>query len=416
MNARNHNSLVLLLVLFLPMATARADSAVTAVEKGNVSYAKGNYDDALRQYQQPQMDDPNRPTILYNRANCSYKLEQFDTAIDYYRQASAESKDMQLVAKAKYNLGNSYFQRALKHKTDTNLQDTLEELATAVRYYRETLKINPQDQDARHNIAVARLTMKDILDAIKKQQEKQEQQQKQEDLAEKIKKLLERQVQTLQKTAALNQVDPDPNVPADAKQRFLEQITGEQAQLKDDTLAVGEEAQQNLSQLNQQQTGAGAAAPTSPPGSGPPDEKLGAQQEAMETVVTELTGAIDEQGNAIEQLEDHQLPPAGRAEMAAAQHLKNALDALSDPNQPQQQQGDQQQDQQGEDQQEKKDQQQDQTGRQDQSPQEQPDQQPDQQAAPPDTTAQAILDKEKQRREQQRKVRLRGYQPVDRDW
>jgi len=83
---------------------------------------------------------------------------------------------MKLVAKAKYNLGNTFFQQGLKQR-DSNLQKALEELQPSISYWRQRLDIDPKNEKAARNIEVARLIIKDIIDQINKQKDEQDKQQ-----------------------------------------------------------------------------------------------------------------------------------------------------------------------------------------------------------------------------------------------
>ena len=93
--------------------------------------------------------------------------------MNLYRQVAAESKDMNLVAKAKYNLGNCSFQQGSKQR-DSNLQKAIEDMETAIAHWRGVLDIEPKNEKAAKNIEVARLTIKDILDQLKNQQQQQD--------------------------------------------------------------------------------------------------------------------------------------------------------------------------------------------------------------------------------------------------
>ncbi|MCK5269271.1 MAG: tetratricopeptide repeat protein [Sedimentisphaerales bacterium] len=175
MNAKKINLLITILLAILAV-NVRAETRDKLVRQGNQLYRQQNYQKALQQYDQAQPEGSNNPSLQYNRANCLYKLEDYAESINLYREVSAQAKDTQLVVRAKYNMGNCHFQQGIKQR-DTNPQKALEELTDAVKNYRESLDMNPQDDEARRNIAVTRLVMKDIMDQIKKDQEKQKQQQ-----------------------------------------------------------------------------------------------------------------------------------------------------------------------------------------------------------------------------------------------
>ena len=417
--------MILFLLLGSPLLdTVQADSESQMIERGNRHYQQENYNEAIKQYEQVPSEGPGEAALLYNQANCYYKLEDYGRAIELYQNVSTKSKDMQLIGRAKYNLGNCHFQQGMK-KRQNNLQEAFDELTLSIRYYREMLDITPNDEDARHNIAVVRLIMKDIMDQIKKEMEKQQQQEKEKQLAQKIKELLKRQTETLQKTVQAHKDTGDPALPAEGKKRTADQLAGEQGTLGNDTATVRDEAQQMLDQIQAQaaaaQTSPGQQAPPgqqTPPSqqapagapSGPsPDQMSQMQQQIMQTVSSELSEAVEHQADATEHLNNTQIDQATEPQTKALENLKRALEAFP----PQQQQQDSEQQEQQE-QQEQNQQQQQQEGNEQEQQQEQPQQL--EQQKPPDATAQDILDQEKERKQQQKRVIQGKYEAVDKDW
>ena len=197
---------------------AAAASVEDAVRRGNALYGKGTFSDAINEYDQALIAQPQALQPKFNKANCYFQLDDLAEAINLYNQVAAESRDMELVAKARYNLGNSYFQRGSKQK-DSDLQKALQDMQTAIVNWRSTLEIDPENENAAKNIEVARLIIKDIIDQInKQQQQQQEQAQKRQQLQEKLKELTERQKALADKTQQTNN---------DAEQQ---QITPQQAQ------------------------------------------------------------------------------------------------------------------------------------------------------------------------------------------
>ena len=166
-------------MLLAAMTATQGASARDAVRQGNQLYADGRYSEAINKYNEAEIEQPGAVEPKFNKANSYYRLDDLGRAIDLYRQVAAESKDMTLVSKAKYNLGNSFFQRGAKQR-DSNLQKALEDMETSITYWRGVLEIDPQNEKAARNIEVARLTIKDILDQIKQQQEEEQQQQQQQ--------------------------------------------------------------------------------------------------------------------------------------------------------------------------------------------------------------------------------------------
>jgi len=355
------------------------------VVRGNGLYETGQYDEALREYEQMDLEQADDAVLLYNRANCYYKLEDFSEASSLYSKVSTRSKDMDLVARAKYNLGNCHFQRGLK-QVDSDLRKALDELTMSVGYYREVRDMDPGDEDAAHNIAVARLVIKDLLDRLKKEQEKQQQEQQQNELAKKIAELLRRQIELGQTTAQTWQKMADPNEPTPAERQQMAEQAEQQKTLQDDSVAVKDEAAQMLDQMKMQ-------ASMDPNSAAEMQEAL----RIMETVAEEMNNAVEQQRLAAEHLNNSQAEAGLEDEAGAAESLLKALEAFpkQEEQQQQQQQGDQEQQQQQNEQQQEQDQQQYQA---------------------PDTSARDILNKEKERRDQ-RQQRGRGrINPVIKDW
>jgi len=169
---RYKTALQAILVLFFAQ-TVFAGSAELTTSQGNSLYQKGNFNEAINKYDQALLDAPEALEPKFNKANSYYRLDDLSAAIDLYKEVAAESKDMNLVAKAKYNLGNSYFQQGSKQR-DSNPQKGIENLETAIGSWRGVLDIEPENQKAARNIEIARLTIKDLLDQLNKQKQQQD--------------------------------------------------------------------------------------------------------------------------------------------------------------------------------------------------------------------------------------------------
>ena len=159
---------------------ARTGSTREALRQGNRLYGDNQFAEAVNKYNDALVEQPQAAEPKFNKANSYYRLDDLSEAMDLYQQVAAESKDMSLVAKAKYNLGNCYFERGTKQR-DSNLQKALEDMQASIANWRQVLDLDPQNKKAARNIEVARLTIKDILDQMKKQQEEQKKQQNQQD-------------------------------------------------------------------------------------------------------------------------------------------------------------------------------------------------------------------------------------------
>ena len=177
-----------------------AESVGSAVNEANKLYRQGQFKDAINEYDKAATQSPQIIEPRFNKADSFYRLDDLQQAIDLYKAVAAESRDMKLVEKAKYNLGDCFFKQGSKQK-DSDLQKALENMQTAIGSWRQVLDINPANEKAAKNIEVARLTIKDIIDQINKQKQQQEQQQQQQkQTQEDLKKLLEQQKSLADKT------------------------------------------------------------------------------------------------------------------------------------------------------------------------------------------------------------------------
>lgn len=129
------------------------------VREGNRLYEEGRFDEAHQRYLEALREDPNSPIIRFNEGNALYQTEEFQRALDAYRLA-AETGDERLKAQAWYNLGNVLYRQ--------------QELGESIEAYKESLRLDPDDSDAKHNLELA------LQQLQQQQQQEQEQDQQNE--------------------------------------------------------------------------------------------------------------------------------------------------------------------------------------------------------------------------------------------
>jgi len=377
-NAGKYKNIFMFVFAALVLSAGSAGAGIGAdfVSRGNGFYAGGEYNKAIGEYDRALVVRPGSFEPKFNKANSFFRLEDFAQAIDLYRQAAADSRDMQLVAKAKYNLGNCHFQQGNKQK-DSDLQKSLENYQASITNWLGVLEIEPENVNAAKNIEVARLTIKDIIDQINKQKQEQE---KQEQLKDKLKELLDKQKKLLQDNQAIGQQADSNSISSEQARRDYEDLADKQSQLAEQTSQTAEQLDSQASQ---------------------PDA---AQQQQQ--VKDELQKAVSQQEQAVNDLSEPLPEQAADSQQKAAEHIENALNSMQQQGQQQQQQNQQGQDQESEQQDQKQDQQQQQEDEQ---------QQQQTQAKAPDQTAEEILDKE-QRDKAMRQFLRAGRGKVDKDW
>ena len=157
----------LVLALAAP-AAARADSSRVTDEvllrpsrltaEGRRQYRDGNAPKALDAFTKAAAARPGDPRAQLNLGDALYKSGKFDEAQARYESLAADARSP-LAASARYNLGNTLFQK--------------KDYAGAARAYRDALRLTPGDADTRHNLEMA-------LRAQQQQQQQQKQQKHQD--------------------------------------------------------------------------------------------------------------------------------------------------------------------------------------------------------------------------------------------
>ena len=147
-------------VIFLMLITniSFSQSAKKEIVKGNDAYKKKQYNEAVAAYQKALKKSPN-PTAYYNLGNTLYKTGKPEGALQSYDYTVKYAKTDPVKEKAFYN-GGVVLQSQNK-------------LGECIKAYKNALKLDPNDEDARQNLQRAL------------QQQKQQQQQDQKDKKDK---------------------------------------------------------------------------------------------------------------------------------------------------------------------------------------------------------------------------------------
>ena len=107
-------------------------------EHGNRLYKKGQVAKAGAAYENALRSDPAAPGVALNRGNAYYKEGRMDKALESYKRAAESDRDPSLQSAAFYNLGDALVRRG--------------DLARAEDFYKQSLRLNPKDQDAKYNL------------------------------------------------------------------------------------------------------------------------------------------------------------------------------------------------------------------------------------------------------------------------
>lgn len=164
--------LALLITVLLPQTCFAAQAAVK-VNSGNRHYRRGDFDQALKDYNQAMVDAPDSDIINFNQAAAFYKKEDYEKAREYFTK-SLISDNRKLEADALYNIGNCKYKSG-QLKKNTDLEEAVNLYRQALDYYKRAVEIDQSNQDARFNHEFVERELKALLDKLKRQQDKQNQ-------------------------------------------------------------------------------------------------------------------------------------------------------------------------------------------------------------------------------------------------
>lgn len=158
----------ILLILLCFYFTAQSQQAAGHIRSGNEAYKKQEFAKATEEYEKALSVDPSSTTAKFNKASSVYKQDKKVEAAEQFTAIARSATNKEIRAKSFYNKGVILSQQK-------NLKESIEA-------YKNALRINPADKEARENL------QKDLLELKKKQPPKKENEQQKKKQQEQQKK------------------------------------------------------------------------------------------------------------------------------------------------------------------------------------------------------------------------------------
>lgn len=121
------------------------------LERGNRLYRQGRYAEAIEAYQSALEGGNDSPILHYNLGTALLQTGQYGEAEEHLRRALA-AEELEHPERVHYNLGNRYLS-AGRRANDPRLRGEL--LDAAAEAYRDALRLDPGDLDAKWNLELA---------------------------------------------------------------------------------------------------------------------------------------------------------------------------------------------------------------------------------------------------------------------
>lgn len=130
-----------------------------SIQEGNQAYERGDYVASGDKYQEAISANAVNPQAHFNLGDALYQQQKFDEAGLQFQRSASLIKDTEGKAAAFHNLGNAMLKK--------------QDVKAAVEAYKQSLRLNPKDEDTRYNLAYAQKL-------LQQQQQQQNQNQNQD--------------------------------------------------------------------------------------------------------------------------------------------------------------------------------------------------------------------------------------------
>lgn len=154
-NSRFFQGLILAFVLLLPLWSI-AQSDKTFIRQGNRDYVDGKYSEAEISYRKALDKNPINTKAQFNLGDAMYAQEDFEKAAEVFSKTNMEKTTAEQKSEVYYNYANAMLKAG--------------KLNESIEGYKQALRHNPTNQEARYNLEYAR----------QKSQEQQQNQDQQE--------------------------------------------------------------------------------------------------------------------------------------------------------------------------------------------------------------------------------------------
>ena len=215
---------IAILLLLVLSTSSFAQNKKSFLRDGNTLYADSSYNDAEMQYRKSLEKDQDYFNASFNLADAVYKQERYEESTALFNALIDNAPTENDLAKVYHNLGNSLVKE--------------QKLDEAIEAYKNALRINPNDAETKHNLALSNKQKKEQ----EQQEEKKEENKEEKKDQEKDKEGEDKQEQKEQNKEQEKQDEEKENQPEEKKEemstedakKMLEAIQQEEKELQEE--------------------------------------------------------------------------------------------------------------------------------------------------------------------------------------
>ena len=148
--------IVILSLFAAAKGTAQQENAI--IRNGNRLYKNQQFEESQKQYQQAIQKAPGNAVANYNLGNAQFRKNSYDDAVKAYQASVGHSNDKSTRESGFYNAGVA--------------QAKQKKLEESIASWKDALKLDPADQEARENLQKALLELKSKQQQDKKDDKK----------------------------------------------------------------------------------------------------------------------------------------------------------------------------------------------------------------------------------------------------
>ena len=212
---------LLFILSFLMSIASIAQNKKSFLRDGNTLYADSSYNEAEIQYRKSLEKDQDYFNASFNLADAVYKQERFEEASALFDALKDNAPTEDDLAKVYHNLGNSLVKE--------------QKLEEAIDAYKSALRINPKDEDTRHNLALSKKQKQEQEENKEKKDENKDEQKEDNKEEEKENKEQEKnQENQEQKEEKTPEEEKQEEMSKEDAEKMLEAIQQQEKELQEE--------------------------------------------------------------------------------------------------------------------------------------------------------------------------------------